>query len=83
MSDRQFNPLGDEQTPAEWTLAASLQVLLKNVYAEFDGSSAGAAYVPTLELVSDSGHTIGTYPFQGTVAAGASADVTWFPVGAG
>ena len=84
MTDRQFNPLGSATAPAEWVLPASLQILLKNVYASFDGSGAAGSFVPALTIKSDSGHTVGTYPCATTVAAGGSADVTWFPgVGGG
>lgn len=79
MADSQFNPLGSVTAPADWTLPASLNLLLKNVYASFDGTGAGGSFVPCLQIVSDSGHTVGTYPCATTVAAGASADVTWFP----
>lgn len=79
MADSQFNPLGTVTAPADWTLPPSLNLALKNVYASFDGSGASGNFVPCLEIVSDSGHTVGTYPCQRTVAAGASADVTWFP----
>lgn len=79
MADRQFNPLGTVSAPAEWVLPPSLQLLLKQVYATFDGTSAAAPYLPCLEIISDSGHVIGDYPVDTSIAAGASADVTWFP----
>lgn len=79
MADRQFDPLGTVAVPADWTLPANLQLLLKNVYASFDGTAAAAAYLPCLEILSDSGHMVGAYPSLTQVAAGASADVTWFP----
>lgn len=79
MADRQFNPLGQENAPAGWTLPANLQLLLKQVYASFDGTGAAGPFIPCLELISDSGHTVGDYPASVTVAAGASADTTWFP----
>lgn len=79
MADRQFDPLGTVPSPADWTLPPSLQVLLKNIYASFDGTGAAAAFLPCVEIISDSGHTVGTYPTSTQVAAGASADTTWFP----
>lgn len=82
MADRQFNPLGQESAPAGWTLPANLQLLLKQAYASFDGTGAAGSFQPCLEIVSDSGHTVGAYTAS-TVAAGASADVTFFPRVAG
>lgn len=79
MADSQFNPLGTVTAPADWTLPASLNLQLKNVYASFDGTSAAGSFVPCLQIISDSGHTVGSYPSATTVAAGASADTTWFP----
>ena len=79
MADSQFNPLGSVTAPADWTLPASLNLLLKNVYASYDGTSAAGSFQPALQIISDSGHTVGTYPCSTTVAAGGSADVTWFP----
>lgn len=83
MADSQFNPLGSVAAPADWTLPPSLNLQLKNVYASFDGTSAAGSFVPCLQIVSDSGHTVGSYPCASTVAAGGSADVTWFPRVAG
>lgn len=83
MADRQFNPLGNVSAPAGWTLPSNLQLLLKNVYASFDGTGAAGSYQPCIDIISDSGHTVGSYTAS-TVAAGGSADVTWFPrVGSG
>lgn len=79
MPDRQFNPLADESAPAEWSLPGSIEILLKNVYAEFDGSGAAGSFQPTLEILTDSGHVLGSYNSDISVAAGGSADVTFFP----
>ena len=79
MADTQLNPLGSVTAPASWTLPASLNLQPKNVYASYNGTSAAGSFVPCLQIISDSGHTVGSYPCATTVAAGASADVTWFP----
>lgn len=78
MADRQFNPLGTVSAPADWTLPAGLQILLKGVYASFDGSGAGSGFQPAFEVITDSGHSMGVFNCDTTVAAGGSADVTWF-----
>ena len=79
MADSQFNPLGSVTAPADWQLPPSLNLLLKNVYASYDGTGAGGSFQPCLQIISDSGHTVGSYPCPTSVAAGGSADVTWFP----
>ena len=48
------------------------------VNATIDGSGAGGAFEPTLEIVSDSGHIVARCPAP-QVAAGGSAEVSWFP----
>lgn len=78
MADRQFNPLGTVAAPGSWTLPPGLQILLKGVYAEFDGAGAAGSFQPAFEIQTDSGHTQGVFTCDTSVAAGASADVTWF-----
>lgn len=79
MADRQFNPLGTVNAPADWTLPPRLQILLKQVRASFDGTAAAGSFQPLLRIITDSGHIEGEYPCGTTIAAGASADCTWFP----
>jgi hypothetical protein len=53
---------------------------LKAVYAEFDGSGAAGSFLPCVTLISDSGDVIGrAVDPSSPVAAGGSADVTFFP----
>ena len=80
MPDRQFvAPFGAKQAPADWVLPASLEILPKIAWASFDGSGAAGAFKPCLRLISDSGHVAAEAVSEIVVAAGASADVTWFP----
>lgn len=79
MADTTYRPLGTVATPADWQLPGSLELLLKQVYAEFDGTGAAAAFLPAVVLKDDKGDTMGVYPCGSQVAAGGSADVTWFP----
>ncbi len=81
MPDVQFHPLGTEDAPADWELPQSLEIIPKCIRAVFDGSGAGSAFLPCLVIVSDSGREVGRFPVADAdvVAAGASAEVTWFP----
>lgn len=85
--DVQITPLGTSDAPATWVLPAASEIIPKVVRAIFDGSGASGSFKPTLEIVSDAGIVVATVPTDETVAAGASAEVTWFPkwkrVGAG
>jgi len=66
--------------PSNYVLPDAAELRLKAVYAELDGSGAAGTFLPCVTLISDSGDVIGRAVDQDvSVAAGASADVTWFP----
>lgn len=70
--------------PKGYTVAGSQEIVLKGVTASFDGTGAAGSWVPAFQVVDPSGHVAGTYTAGSTLAAGASADVSWFPgVGSG
>lgn len=77
MADTQLLPTGVFTAPGSYTVPNALSATLETVFAHFDGTSATSPWVPTLELVSDSGHTIGIVPMDGPVQAGAACDATW------
>lgn len=80
MPDTQYvAPFGDKATPARWVLPAALEFMPKLAFARFDGSAAAGNYAPCLRLISDSGHVAAEAISDTSVAAGGSADVTWFP----
>src|SRR6478736_1848166 len=64
--------------PKDYTLSGSQNLLLKTVRALIDGSGAGTAFLPTLQMLDQNGHVMWEGPTSSTVAAGASADVSWF-----
>jgi hypothetical protein len=77
--EKQFIPLGNESAPAGWTLPPSLTLTPQAIFANFDGTGAAGSFIPTLKIVSDSGHTVASIPQSGSVAAGASVEATWGP----
>jgi hypothetical protein len=82
--DVQYRPLGTVSAPAAWTLQDLLEILPKTAYAHYDGSGTAGPFQPCLRIISDAGIVAGEYICETEVAAGASADVTWFRgVGAG
>lgn len=84
MADRQIHPTGDEAAPADFVIPSSAELLLKMAFAKFDGSAAAGSFKPCLRIISDAGTVSGEATADNTVAAGGSADVTWFPrVGGG
>jgi hypothetical protein len=65
--------------PKDYTLAGAQEIALKSVRAVIDGSAAGSAFLPTLQLLDQNGHVCWEGATSSTVAAGGSADVSWFP----
>jgi hypothetical protein len=77
--DTQIHPTGTLAVPADYVIPASAELLLKNAYAHFDGSGAAGSYLPLLRIISDAGSTVVEAVADTTIAAGASADASWFP----
>lgn len=80
MADRQL--VFSEVTGAPQTILppADSEFLLKSVRATFVDAGAGADWLPSLSIVSDSGHTVADSADQGVkVTAGDDAKVSWFP----
>jgi hypothetical protein len=65
--------------PKDYTLSGAQEIALKSVRALIDGTGAGSAFLPTLQLLDPNGHVMWEGAAQSTVAAGGSADVSWFP----
>ena len=81
--DRQIIITGTAPAPAQWTVPGSGQIRPKSVFATFNGTGAAAAYCRALKIISDGGQTVCIARTSETVAAGASADVSWFLGGGG
>jgi hypothetical protein len=70
---------GTAPAPAKWVVPGNGQMRPKDIFASYDGTGAAGPFFPTLKIISDGGKTVGIFPTGTSVAAGASADVTWFP----
>jgi hypothetical protein len=70
-----------EATPNGYTIPGAQELILRSVKASFDGTGAGGAFVPTLQFVAPNGTVVTECPLGSALAAGASADVSWFPRG--
>jgi hypothetical protein len=62
-----------------YTVPSAQEITVRAVRAQFNGAAAATSYVPTLQIVGDSGIVVAECPVAAPVAAGASADVSWFP----
>lgn len=72
--------LADKAAPKDYTVASSQQIIPLCITASLDGTAAAAAYVATVEFISDAGLVMARCPCSTQLAAGASADVSWFPL---
>ena len=72
-------PFGVTSCPASWDLPAALEITPKTAYASMNGAATTGPWRPCLRFISDSGHVVAECVSEVIVAAGGSADVTWFP----
>src|SRR5438445_6195826 len=80
MADVQILRSTSGAVPGVYRLPDNAEFILKCVRATFDGSGAAGAYLPTVEIISDANAVIAKAADQNvSVAAGADADVSWFP----
>jgi hypothetical protein len=81
MAAKDVQILGIEvgDAPVSYVLPDALEFIPKAVTATFDGTNASGDFLPTLEIVSDSGHVVSRVPVGSAVVAGGSAEVTWAP----
>lgn len=79
MSDAVIRADAIQAAPAGYTVPGAQEILVKSVRAVVDGSGAGTAFLPTLQLIDPSGNVVWQSPTDTGVAAGGSADVSWFP----
>jgi hypothetical protein len=77
--DQQRLVTGTEATPAAFVVPGNGQIRPKTIFASYDGTGAAGSFVPAVKIISDGGETVGIFECDTTLAAGASADVTWFP----
>lgn len=69
---------GPVAVPLEYTVPASGELLPLSIRATVDGSSSGQSFYAVVQLIAPSGRNLGNY-ITTPIAAGVSADITWFP----
>lgn len=69
-----------KDAPKDYTIDKNVELILHSVHAQFRDNGAGGDWLPCVDLISDSGHTIARCCDPGVVVtAGDDAEVTWFP----
>lgn len=79
MADVAIRASATAAVPRDYTIPGAQEILPKSVRAVMDGTSAGSAWFPCLQLIDPGGNVMFSAVGNTTVAAGASADVSWFP----
>ena len=70
-----------QTAPNGYQVPGAQEIILKCVSAAYDGTNAVGSFQPALQIIAPNGKVMGTFPVGITLAAGASADVSWFPFG--
>ena len=79
-SDVQILATGEQAAPLDYVIKDTVVLNLKAVSALFTDNGAGGDWLPSVVLLSDSGHVIARASDQGVkVTAGNDAEVSWFP----
>lgn len=65
--------------PASYRVPPSLEIVAASVFARFDGTGASGDFVPTLDILSQSGQLMARVAVSQTLSAGDLARVTWAP----
>lgn len=69
-----------DAAPKDYSIPSAQQIRLLSVHAAFDGSGSGAAWLPAVQILDNNGNVLVTAADPNvSVAAGGSADVSWFP----
>jgi hypothetical protein len=79
VADTQIRGLGTGSAPLSYTVPGSQEIVLKSLFASFDGSGAGGAFLPCVRIVAPGGGVVAEYIADSAVAAGSSAEVTFAP----
>src|SRR5215475_3847449 len=80
MPDQVLTRDGPVSVPLDYVVPNSGELIPLMVRATVDGSSAAVAFYAVVQVIAPSGRVMGT-AITSSIAAGASADVTWFPGG--
>jgi hypothetical protein len=70
---------GPVAAPLDYVVPAASAIVPLVVTASFNGAAAASAYVPEVQVIDPSGRVVVRCPLANSIAAGGSADVSWFP----
>jgi hypothetical protein len=70
-----------QPAPLAYTIPGAQEIGIISLRASYDGTGAAGSFVPTLRVLAPDGQELAACPVASPLAAGALADVTWFPRG--
>lgn len=76
--DQQILVAGQSAVPLSYTVPNAIEAALLCVNATINGTAAPSSFLATVEIVSDGGVIVARCPCFTTIAAGGSAEVSWF-----
>jgi hypothetical protein len=79
VADTQIVAGGVVAAPLAYTIPGSQEIIIKSLFASFDGTGAAGAFLPTVRIVAPGGKVVGEYITDASVSAGSSAEVSFAP----
>ena len=79
MADVAVRSSATTAVPDDYKIPGAQELLPRSVRAHMDGSSTTSAWFPCLQVLDPAGNVLVDCVSQLSVAAGVSADVSWFP----
>lgn len=79
MADIALLAPGVADAPEGYQIPGAQEIIVKAVTANYDGTNAAGPFVPTLQVIAPNGSILASCPTSTAVAAGGTADVSWFP----
>lgn len=81
MPDEQILAAGSASAPEAYTVPSAQEIIVKAVSCTMDGTGASGPFFPMLSIIPPGGVGAIECPLTTSIAAGASAEVSWFPGG--
>jgi hypothetical protein len=79
MPDVQILAGGVTDAPLGYKIPQAQEIILKSLFASFDGTNASGDFLPCIRVLSPAGKVIGEFFTDAAVVAGDSAEVTFAP----
>lgn len=79
MADVQIVAGGVSAAPLAYTVPGAQEIILKALFATFNGAAAASSFLPCIRIVAPGGKVVGEYITDTAVSAGSSAEVSFAP----